>query len=126
MYLDNKDSISLSDLIYWVKKELFLPLEKNENPVPLFMIDEITVEVNFVVSGASKGGFDLKVVSLEGDVSEERVQKATVHMRPIIPMSVLSERLQKDPEERERILDNSIKVLYKGSYGSEDVPPERK
>ena len=125
MYLDNKDSISLSDLIYWVKKELFLSPGQNDDPVPLFVIDEITVEVNFVLSGTGTGGFDFNVVSLEGVVSEDRVQKATVHMRPIVPMSVLSDRLQNDPEEREKIIDNSIKVLYKGRYGSEDVPPER-
>ncbi len=51
MPLDNKDTVKLNELIHWVKKELLSEKAKENDPEPLFIIDEVTVEVNFVLSG---------------------------------------------------------------------------
>ena len=124
MYLDNKDSVSLNELIIWVKKELFT--ETTNDPVPLFVIDEVIIEVNFVLSGKGKSGFDLKVVNLEGELSEDRVQKAIVHLRPIVPLSTLRQELTEGHAEiKQKIIDDSIKVLFKGKYIPNELPPQR-
>ena len=84
MHLDTKDTVKLSDLIQWVKKELLSNEVFRDDAVPLFQIDEVTVEVNFVLTGEGEGGFDLRVVKAGAKVAEERVQKAIVRMRPTV------------------------------------------
>lgn len=127
MHLDNKDTIKLSELINWVKKELLSEEAKRDDPVPLFVIDEVTVEVNFVLSGEGEGGIDLKIVKAGAKVGEERIQKATVKMKSLISYEELaSEFSKKHPEIREKVLDESVKVLLKGTdVRTEDSVPDR-
>ena len=94
----SKKPVSLRDLIYWVKEELLSSQARQDDPVPLFAIDEVTVEVNFVVEGTLKGGFSaLKIVEAGSEVSEERVQKAMIKMTPIL--------------EREQVMHLPYRVL---------------
>lgn len=121
MYLDNKGSISLADLIFWVKKELLSPRSLGRDPAPLFVIDEVTIEVNFVLKGSGKGGFDMVVVKAEGEVGEERIQKATVRLKPIIASEALSTRFAETyPQKMEEIVSRSIAVLFKGQSDEDD------
>src|SRR5512141_216201 len=93
MPLDTKDTIKLSELIHWVKRELLSDDALKDDPVPLFVIDEVTIEVNFVLSGEGTGEFNLQVVKAGAKVTEERVQKAIVRMKPIVPYERVRERL---------------------------------
>ncbi len=125
MYLDNKDSVKLSELIHWVKKELLSDEMRDNDPVPLFVIDEVTVEVNFVLSGEGGTGFDLKVVKADAKVKEDRIQKAVVRMKPLVPYQELADEFsRRHPEIREKAVDDSVKVLLKGSktFDEENVP----
>lgn len=127
MYLDNKNTVKLSELIYWVKQELLSDEARRNDPVPLFVIDEVTVEVNFVLAGKGSGGFDVVIAKANAEVAEERVQKATVRMKSLIPYDELvAEYKTKHPQERKQSLNDSLKVLLKGSVlenESEAVPP---
>ena len=121
MYLDNKGSISLADLIFWVKKELLSPRSLGRDPAPLFVIDGVTIEVNFVLKGSGKGGFDMVVVKAEGEGGEERIQKATVRLKPIIASEALSTRFAETyPQKMEEIVSRSIAVLFKGQSDEDD------
>ncbi len=121
MYLDNKDSISLADLVFWVKKELLSPRSQGRDPAPLFVVDEVTIEVNFVLKGSGKGGFDMVVVKAEGEVGEERIQKATVRLKPIFAPEALSTRFAETyPQKMEEILSRSVAVLFKGQSDEDD------
>lgn len=125
MFLDNKGSIKLSELINWVKKELLSDEARRNDPVPLFIIDEVTVEVNFVLTGEGEGGFNLVVVKADSKVGEERVQKAIVRMRPIVPPDQLAaEFATQQPQVRQQVLNEAVKVLLKGATAadSESVP----
>lgn len=122
MPIDTKDTVKLSKLIHWVKRELFSEEAHGDDSLPLFVIDEVTVEVNFVISGEGEGGFDLQVVKAGAKVAEERVQKAIVRLKPLVPYERVRERL----EERhlKHFENKAIKLLIKGLPSSEqDVPP---
>lgn len=122
MPLDTKSTVRLSELIHWVKRELLSDEARRDDPVPLFVIDEVTVEVNFVLSGEGEGGFDLQVVKAGAKVAEERVQKAIVRMRPVVPYERVRDRMGK--EQLERLEREGMRVLLKGVIPSgESVPP---
>lgn len=127
MYLDNKNSVKLSELIHWVKQELLSEETRHTDPVPLFVIDEVTLEVNFVLTGEGQGGFDVKVVKAGAKVTEERVQKATIKMKPLVPYNKLAEEFaNREPHLVEQVMKQSVKVLLRGRTveDDEDEVPE--
>jgi len=122
MPLDTKKAVKLSELIRWVKKELLSDEALRDDPVPLFVIDEVTVEVNFVLSGEGEGGFDLQVVTAGAKVAEERMQKAIVRMKPLVPYERVRERLEE--KHLKRLEDRVIRVLVKGpALFEQHLPP---
>ena len=123
MMLDNKKTVKLSELIHWVKKELLSDNALKNDPVPLFIIDEVTVEINFTLSGEGEAGFDLVVVKSGAKVAEERVQKAIVRMKPLIPFERVREKLSK--EQLEQFENEGVKVFLKGHSLSEALVPPR-
>ncbi len=123
MPLDTKKTVKLSELIHWVKKELLSDEAFRDDPVPLFVIDEVTVEVNFVLSGEGEGGFNLQVVKAGAKVAEQRVQKAIVKMKPVVPYERVRDRLGKEQLEH---LENEIaRILVKGRVLPEQGVPSR-
>ncbi len=125
MHLDSKNSVKLNELIHWVKKELLSDEARDNDPVPLFVIDEVTVEVNFVLSGEGGTGFDLKIVKADAKVKEDRIQKAVVRMKPLVPYQELADEFSKrHPEIREKVVDDSVKVLLKGKTLDEENVPD--
>lgn len=121
MPLDTKKTVKLSELIDWVKKELWSDETLRDDSMPLFVIDEVTVEVNFVLTGEGEGGFDLQVVTAGAKVAEKRVQKAIVRMKPLVPYERVRERLGE--KHLRNLEDRVIKAVVK-SLGSsqQDVP----
>ena len=122
MPLDAKNTVKLSELIHWVKKELLSDEALRDDPVPLFVIDEVTVEVNFVLSGEGEGNFDLRIVKAGARVAEKRVQKAIVRMKPLVPYERVRDRLEE--KQLRHLEDRVVRVLVKGPPVTEqDVPP---
>jgi hypothetical protein len=122
MPLDTKSTVKLSELIHWVKKELLSDEALRDDPAPLFVVDEVTVEVNFILSGGGKAGFDLQVITAGAEVTEERVQKAIVRMKPLVPYERVRDRLGE--EQLEYLENEGVKVLLKGMVLPEaGVPP---
>ena len=124
---DNKRPISLSELIYWVKQELLSEEARKKDPVPLFTIDEVTVEVNFVVEGTIEGGFSvLKIVEVGSEVLEQQVQKATIKMTPILDREqVVDELVASNPEILEVVKSESVKAVLKGKTQAAKTAPTR-
>lgn len=124
MYLDTKNTVRLSELIHWVKRELFSDEAFQDDSVPLFVIDEVTVEVNFVLSGEGEGGVDLQVLRAGAKVGEERVQKAIVRMKPIVPYDKARETLGET--QLRQLEDEVARVLLKGrAVTRQDIPTRR-
>jgi hypothetical protein len=123
MYLDTKHSVKLSELIHWVKEELLSDEAFKDDPMPLFVIDEVTVEVNFIVSGEGDGSFNLHVVKAGAKISEERVQKAIVRMKPLVPYERVRARLEE--KELRHLEDRVTRIIVKGLDLSDKSVPSR-
>jgi hypothetical protein len=114
--VDNKNTVKLSQLITWVKQEILSSKMLDNDPAPLFAIDEVILEVNFVIAGEVDGTIDLLVAKTDATVTEERVQKATIRMKSLVPPEKLSETLEKDyPAVYREIFLQSARVLLKGA-----------
>lgn len=115
---------SVSDLIYWVKKELLSEEARKKDPVPLFSIEEVTVEVNFVVDTNVKAGVSiLKVVDFGSEIGGQAVQKATIKMKPLVKSEELLEELSQ--EEKDKIRKSAIVGLFKGTLKGGEVKSPR-
>ena len=120
--MDTKKKIKLSELINWVKQEIIAAGRLEDEPGPLFAIDEVTLEVKFLVSGEIGADYNLVVVQADGSVKEERVQKATIHMKALIPPEELAEELRKGhPKAYRKIFLESAAVLLKGVQSDQSV-----
>ena len=85
-------SIGLRDLIDKVRKELLT--ETKEQGPAMFSVDKVTLEINFVVTGDLESGFNLGVVSLGSNVSEENTQKVTIELTPLVTKEEIRQSLE--------------------------------
>ena len=107
-------SVSLSELIAWVKQDLLSEEARNNDPVPLFTIDEVTVEVNFTVEANDEGKISLKIIEFGGGVSGQTVQKATIKLTPILTKEESIQLLKKKHPELFKEVEETIKVVFRG------------
>jgi len=115
----SKKSLGISELIQRIKQDLLNAQPPNEPD--LFSVDEITLEVNFTVTGDIDSGFDLGVVTLGSNVSEERVQKVTVKMTPLVSKQQLIDTVNQDPHKAKMTIIASTESLTRGG----ETPPDR-
>ena len=106
-----KKTIGLSDLINRLKQDLLT--EQAKDQTHLFSIDEVTVELNFVISGDIDSGFNFGVVTLGSQVSEDRIQKLTLKLTPLVPREQLIASLNHNLEESNEIIKASQKALFR-------------
>lgn len=120
--MSDRINIKLNELITWVKQEILSAERLKNDPAPLFIIDEVTLEINFTVSGKADGRIELMVAQAGGVVKEERVQKATIHMKSIIPSEeLLGELKEKHEKVYRRIYQESVVALLKGYESGTDL-----
>jgi hypothetical protein len=126
----NEAGLSLGQFIRNIKHDLLSTQIDEDDPAPFFIIDEVIVEINFVVEGKVKGGFNLlKVVEVGSEVGEHRVQKATVHLKPILTREEITKRTEEaEPELMKRITSEGARYLLRGRPGDaedtqDDTPP---
>lgn len=90
-----EDELSLKALIQAVSEELRSSrTERLAQGLPaLFEVEDLTIEVSFVVTRSKGGGvgFDLKVISADGSVKYDResVQKITLKLKALADEDVL-------------------------------------
>ncbi|MEM8535715.1 MAG: trypco2 family protein [Chloroflexota bacterium] len=127
---DNEEGLSLGQFIRDVKHDLVSTQTEEDDPVPFFVIDEVIIEINFFVEGTIKGGFNLlKVVEVGSEVAEHRIQKATVHLKPILTREEIIKRTEeKDSTLMERITSEGRRYLLRGQPSDtqdaqDDTPP---
>jgi hypothetical protein len=106
------NNIGLSDLISKVKSDLLAP-QPLDDP-KLFTIEEIVLEVKFTVSGDIKSGFDLGVVTLGSEVNEERVQKVTIKLTPLVSKEQMIETINQDQAKSTAIVKEAAKSMLRG------------
>jgi len=109
----SKKFLGISKLMQHIKQDLLNAQPPNEPD--LFSIDEITLEVNFTVTGDIDSGFDLGVVTLGSNISEERVQKVTIKMTPLVSKQQLIDTLNQDSHKAKTTVVAATKSLIRGS-----------
>jgi hypothetical protein len=107
----HKSEIGLIELIEKIKQELMTKQQDTD----LFFVEEVNLEINFVVSGDINSGFNLGIVTLGSDVNEQRIQKITVKLTPIMSKEELRKKLS--PEEMKKISTSSSEGLFKSNSG---------
>ena len=79
-------NLFIKDLIRKVHTEIFESQKEREaaGQSPLFRVEKMTIEVNFVVTetGKGRGGFDFKVITAgaEKEFQKQQVQKITLEL----------------------------------------------
>lgn len=118
---DEPKSIGLTELIYQVKRELLSSESRQNDPVPLFVVDEIELEVAITVSREGQAGINIQVFSLGGGASRADAQTVRVKLKPLRTREELIADLQKrDPGLFDTMTEESL-LLLKG--GQTDKPP---
>jgi hypothetical protein len=113
-----KNTIGLTELIRRIKKDLLA--DNNQNEPDLFSIDEVTLEVNFVINGDIDSGFNFGIVSLGSQISEERVQKVTIKMTPLVSKSQLLDKINSNVQKSQKTIKASSEYLIRGTPQSNE------
>jgi hypothetical protein len=107
--------IGLAELIYRVKQELLSPSKLREDPVPLFAVEEIELEVAITVSREGEAGLNLQVLSLGAGLSRADAQTVRVTLKPLRNRDEMIHDLrQRDPQLFEHMAEVSL-YLIKGA-----------
>lgn len=109
------DKMKVGEFIEQIKQEL---LGQKETEVPIFYIDEVTLEVNFVVSkeGEAKASF---VAEVGGKYKKEDVHKAIIRMKPLLSREELLKKMS--PKQKEEIEKTSRQAHLK-SHQKQQFP----
>ena len=100
-------TLGLRELINRVKQDLLS--EQLQDDPAIFSIDEVLLELNFSISGDIESGFDLGIVTLGSEINEQRVQKITLKMTPLIQREQLLKKLK--IEQKIDIAENTKGVI---------------
>ena len=107
--------IGLTELIYQVKRELLSSESRQDDPVPLFAVDEIELEVAVTVSREGQAGINIQVLSVGGGASRADAQTVRVKLKPLRTREELIADLQKrDPHLFDTMTEESLNLLKGG------------
>jgi hypothetical protein len=76
--------IGLTELIEQVKRELLTPDVGAGGDIPLFSVDEVSLELQVTVHKDAHGGIKIHIAELGGDIARETVQKVNVTLTPLL------------------------------------------
>jgi hypothetical protein len=107
--------IGLTELIYQVKRELLSSGSRQDDPVPLFAVDEIELEVAVTVSREGQAGINIQVLNVGGGASRADAQTVRVKLKPLRTREELIADLQKrDPHLFDTMTEESLNLLKGG------------
>lgn len=98
------DEIGLQDLIHQVKRELLTPgaEQRASDPDPLFIIDQVELEITVKAVKEGNGNIKLSVLSFAelnvgGDLARERGHVVRVTLSPLLTKEQILEDLLNNP-----------------------------
>jgi hypothetical protein len=112
----DSESIGLTELIYKVKQELLDPGSRQADPVPLFAVGEIELEIAVSVSREGKAGINIQVLDLGGGVSKAEAQIVRVTLKPLLTRDELVAELRKQHPQLFASVMNGAMDTLKGGY----------
>ena len=119
---DNPKPIGLAELIYQVKRELLSSDSSQNDPIPLFAVDEIELEVAVSISREVQAGINIQVLNVGGGASREDAQTVRVKLKPLLSREeLLAELWKRNPGLFAAVTDES-QALLKGGQPSGQPP----
>jgi hypothetical protein len=113
--------IGLTELIYQVKRELLSAESRQNDPVPLFAVDEIELELAVTVSLEGQAGINIHVLNVDSSASREHAQTVRVRLKPLRSREELIADLKaRDPDLFTTMTDESLTLLK----GGQTVKPQ--
>lgn len=109
-----KRALSINDLIQQVRDELHETALESQmrGKAPLFLVNKLTIEVNFVVAESSmgKGGASLKIVTAEGskEYNEKQVHKITLELMALDTAQLISKASTKSKKPKTKFDTSEI------------------
>lgn len=114
--MSEENSIGLAELIEQIKQELLSTEAEGEKPIPLFSVDQVSLELQVTARKEGKAGIKVYVVELGGGGSRDDVQKVTVTLTPLLSKEErISLYKTRYPEKWQVLEETSIEGLLKGS-----------
>src|SRR4051794_16260617 len=99
--------LGLAELIEKVKQDLNSPASANS--IPIFSVDEVSIEVQVTVQKEGNAGVTIWVVEAGGKYNKEDVQKITVKLTSLISKEDRLKILKQDyPQYYQDILKQSL------------------
>ena len=112
--------IGLQDLIYQVKRELLAPnpRARAKDPAPLFLIDNIELEISVNVSQTRGGGIKLTVLDFaeiggEKSIARERGHVVKVSLSPLLDRDDILKEVLQDPKVQPVVEKRTREALVK-------------
>ncbi len=106
--------IGLTELIYKVKQDLYSKERYSDDPVPLFAVEEVQLELAVSVTRELDGGINIQVLSLGRVTANEKAQTVRVTLKPLLSKEeIVADLRQKRPELFEQIREESQKTMVK-------------
>lgn len=87
--------IGLQELIYQVKKELLA--QSPEDPVPLFYVEGVELELSVTARKEGQAGIKIYVVDVGGGGAREQAQMVRVQLRPLFSREEMRRIVEQDP-----------------------------
>jgi hypothetical protein len=105
--------IGLQELVYQVKKELLT--QRPDDPVPLFYVEGVELELNVAVRKEGRAGIQIYVVDIGGGGSHEKTQRVNVRLSPLYSRDEMRGFVEQDPELGPRLQEVAKEGALKGS-----------
>jgi len=90
------EEIGLQELLHQVKQELLA--QSPDDPVPLFYVEGVDLELSVRVHKQGQAGIKVYVVDVGGEVGKERGHVVRVSLRPLYSREEMRRLVEEDPQ----------------------------
>jgi hypothetical protein len=108
------EEIGLQELLYQVKKELLA--QSPDDPVPLFYVEGVDLELGITARKEVQAGVKLYVVDIGGGGGQERAQTVRVSLRPLYSREEMRRFVEQDPVLGPRLRQVAMQGAMKGLF----------
>lgn len=110
--------IGLRELISQVKKELYTSIEND--PHPFFYLESMDLELAITYRVEGSGGLKIYVIEAGAASGREKTNTIQVHLRPLLSREGLQLLIENNPELKQRIQDNALKMQIKSIFPEQE------
>jgi hypothetical protein len=106
------EEIGLQELLHQVKQELLA--QSPDDPVPLFYVEGVELELSVLVRKQGQAGIKVYVVDVGGEFGRERGHLVRVTLRPLYSREEMRRLIEEDPQLGPRLVPTAKSGVVKG------------